>query len=74
MMTMKTISYAAETAGWPLKPYAFERRALRANDVVMEILYCGVCHSDLHMAGNDWGSNVYRNHAPERTAAASTNP
>lgn len=53
--------------------YAFKRRALRADDVAMKILCCGVCHLDLHMAGNDWGS-VYRNHAPERTAAVSTNP
>ncbi|MDR3300503.1 MAG: NAD(P)-dependent alcohol dehydrogenase [Candidatus Accumulibacter sp.] len=56
---MKTIGYAAAQAGALLKPYAFERRALRANDVAMEILYCGVCHSDLHMARNDWGNSVY---------------
>ena len=58
-MNMKTIGYAAESAGAPLTPYTFVRRALRANDVAMEILYCGVCHSDLHMARNDWGASVY---------------
>lgn len=56
---MKTIGYAAESAGAPLAPYTFERRVLRANDVAMEILYCGVCHSDLHMARNDWGGSMY---------------
>ena len=52
---MKTIGYAAQRAGEDLAPWTFERRAPRANDVVMEILYCGICHSDLHMARNDWG-------------------
>jgi uncharacterized zinc-type alcohol dehydrogenase-like protein len=56
---MKTMGYAAAAAGVALKPYEFERRALRANDVAMEILYCGVCHSDLHMVRNDWGNSVY---------------
>jgi len=56
---MKTTGYAAESVGAALTPYSFERRALRANDVAMEILFCGVCHSDLHMARNDWGMAVY---------------
>lgn len=56
---MKTIGYAAQTAESPLAPFTFERRALRANDVAMEILYCGVCHSDLHWAHNDWGWTVF---------------
>lgn len=56
---MKTIGYAAESATTKLAPFHFERRALRANDVAMEILYCGVCHSDLHAARNDWGNTVY---------------
>lgn len=56
---MKTIGYAAGSAGATLAPYAFERRALRANDVAMEILYCGVCHSDLHQVRNDWGGSLY---------------
>lgn len=56
---MKTIGYAAQNASTPLAPFKFERRALRANDVEMEILYCGVCHSDLHMARNDWGWSDY---------------
>lgn len=56
---MKTIGYAAHSAESPLAPMSFERRALRENDVAIEILYCGVCHSDLHMARNDWASTVY---------------
>ena len=56
---MKTIGYAAENTGAHLASFPFERRALRGNDVAMEILYCGVCHSDLHMARNDWGWTQY---------------
>ncbi len=56
---MKTYGYAAFDTTSPLAPYAFERRSLRGNDVAMEILYCGVCHSDLHTARNDWGWSYY---------------
>ncbi|MBD9368438.1 NAD(P)-dependent alcohol dehydrogenase [Xanthomonas sp. XNM01] len=56
---MLTLGYAAHSHDTPLAPYTFERRAPRANDVVMEILYCGVCHSDLHTARNDWGWSYY---------------
>ena len=51
--------YAAADANSPLVPYAFTRRALRANDVRIDIRYCGVCHSDLHQARNDWRNTVY---------------
>ena len=56
---MKTVGYAAHSSDTPLAPYHFERRELRDNDVAMEILYCGVCHSDLHVARNDWGWSSY---------------
>lgn len=56
---MKTTGFACEAVGAPLAPFTFERRAPRPNDVAMEILYCGVCHSDLHMARNDWGLTTY---------------
>lgn len=56
---MKTLGYAAQSASSPLAPYEIERRALRRNDVAIEILYCGVCHSDLHTARNDWGGTTY---------------
>ena len=52
---MKTIGYAAKAVNTPLVPHEFDQRELRANDVAMEVLYCGVCHSDLHMARDDWG-------------------
>lgn len=56
---MKTTAYAAVSATSELAPYYFNRRSLRDNDVAMEILYCGVCHSDLHVARNDWGGSKY---------------
>lgn len=56
---MKTTGYAAMEKGADLKPYDFNRRDLRANDVAIEILYCGICHSDLHQVNNDWGFSQY---------------
>ncbi|MET0443522.1 MAG: NAD(P)-dependent alcohol dehydrogenase [Pseudorhodoplanes sp.] len=56
---MKTYAFAATDAGEPLEPFSFDRRDLRGNDVAIDILYCGVCHTDLHMARNDWGFSVY---------------
>ena len=56
---MKTFGYAAHSPDSPLVPYSFERRDLRENDVAMEVLYCGVCHSDLHMVQNDWDWTIY---------------
>ncbi|WP_319804733.1 NAD(P)-dependent alcohol dehydrogenase [Entomomonas sp. E2T0] len=56
-MTMKVLGYAAQTAKSPLAPYNFERREPRSDDVVIEILYCGVCHSDLHHVNEDWTTN-----------------
>ena len=57
-MTQAT-GYAAPAADAPLAPYHFERRALRAGDVAIDILYCGVCHSDLHTARNEWHNSRY---------------
>jgi uncharacterized zinc-type alcohol dehydrogenase-like protein len=56
---MKTIGYAAQSAEAPLAPFEFTRRDLRPDDVALDILYCGVCHSDLHTARNDWGNSAY---------------
>ena len=58
-MTMKAIGYAATSPKDDLTPYRFERRDPRPDDVVIEILYCGVCHSDLHTSRNDWGWTTY---------------
>jgi uncharacterized zinc-type alcohol dehydrogenase-like protein len=52
-------AYAAQSAETPLAAYSFERRALRPNDVRIEILYCGVCHSDLHTVRSEWPGTVY---------------
>ncbi|RWU21622.1 hydroxyacid dehydrogenase [Pseudomonas alkylphenolica] len=53
------IGYAAQSATAPLAPMSFQRRSLRPDDVAIEILYCGVCHSDIHQARNEWGIAVY---------------
>jgi len=57
MITAK--AYAAMSAETPLVPYQFNRRDLRPDDVQVDILYCGVCHSDLHQARNEWGGSAY---------------
>ncbi len=54
-----TRAYAAQAPDTRLAPFQIERRALRPGDVQLEILYCGVCHSDIHMARNEWGSTIY---------------
>jgi len=54
-----TKAYAALNSKTALVPFQFERRDLRPDDVQIEILYCGVCHSDLHQARNEWGGARY---------------
>ncbi len=57
---MNTIkAFAAQTSETPLTPWNIERRSLRRHDVQIEILYCGVCHSDLHTVRNEWGNTIY---------------
>ena len=56
---MNILGYAAESADSALAPFRFERRDLRPDDVAIKILYCGVCHSDLHQARNDWNNSTY---------------
>ncbi len=51
--------YAATDASKPLTPFTFERREPRDNDVVIDIKYCGVCHSDIHQARNEWGNSAF---------------
>jgi uncharacterized zinc-type alcohol dehydrogenase-like protein len=58
-MTLNVLGYAAQSATAALAPHQFKRRNPRNDDVVIDILYCGVCHSDLHNVRNDWGSAVY---------------
>ena len=56
---IKTFGYAAQHATAPLDAFAFERREPGPGDVQIEILYCGVCHSDLHTVRNEWKNTVY---------------
>jgi alcohol dehydrogenase (NADP+) len=51
--------YAARSPTSPLRRFDFERRNLRPKDVLIEIVYCGICHSDLHVVRNDWGRSIY---------------
>ena len=61
-MTIKVNGYAAASSTDSLEPYAFERRDPRAQDVVIDILYCGVCHSDIHSVRNEWHSMMSDNY------------
>ncbi len=56
---IKTKAYAAHSADAPLAPYTFERREPKADDVLIEIAYCGICHSDIHTARSEWGPVTY---------------
>jgi alcohol dehydrogenase (NADP+) len=54
-----TKGYAAMTAKAPLQPFAFERRDVGPHDVLITITHCGICHSDIHQAGNEWGGSLF---------------
>ena len=54
-----TKAYAAKSATTPIEPWSLERREPKPHDVQIDILYCGVCHSDLHTARNEWGGTIY---------------
>lgn len=56
---LKSMGYGATSASEPLSLLNFERRVPGPKDVQIEILYCGVCHSDLHTARNEWHNTVY---------------
>ena len=56
---IKTKGYATGGAKEPLKPFEFERRDVGARDVLIEIQYCGVCHSDIHQARGEWGGEIF---------------
>jgi uncharacterized zinc-type alcohol dehydrogenase-like protein len=59
MTTTKARSYAAQSATAALAPLTIDRRQPGDTDVEIDILYCGVCHSDLHTARNEWHNTVY---------------
>ena len=52
-------AYAVQSATTPLAPFNFERRDVGPTDVQIDILYCGVCHSDIHQVRNEWGGSIY---------------
>jgi alcohol dehydrogenase (NADP+) len=54
-----TYGYAASNATTPLAPFEFQRRDLREHDVRIDVQFCGVCHSDLHQARNEWRNTMY---------------
>jgi uncharacterized zinc-type alcohol dehydrogenase-like protein len=51
--------YAAASVKAPLAPFTFERREPREHDVVIDIKYCGICHSDIHQARDEWGGSIF---------------
>lgn len=55
----KNTAYAAYDSKTPLTPFKFDRREPTETDVQIEILYCGVCHSDIHQVRNEWGGSSY---------------
>ena len=56
---MRVTAYAAPAAGQPLAPTIIERRAVGPNDVLIEIQYAGICHSDIHTVNGDWGPQPF---------------
>jgi len=56
---MSTKAYATKDAGSPLAPFSIDRREPGPKDVVVEILYCGICHTDVHQTKNEWGQSTY---------------
>lgn len=56
---LKATGYAAREAGGKLSTFQFERRELKDDDVLINVKYCGICHSDIHQVNNDWGGATY---------------
>jgi alcohol dehydrogenase (NADP+) len=55
----RTLGYAATGPTSPIEPFQFDRRAPGPRDVVIDIGYCGVCHSDIHQARDEWGGSIF---------------
>ena len=55
----KTRAYAASSTRSPLAPFEIERREPGERDVVIEIAYCGICHSDIHQVRDEWGGSMF---------------
>jgi len=56
---LKTKAYAANAAKALLQPHSFERRDPRERDVLIDIKYCGICHSDIHQVRDEWGGSIF---------------
>ncbi|MBC7467234.1 MAG: NAD(P)-dependent alcohol dehydrogenase [Bdellovibrio sp.] len=56
---MQAKGIAAFSAKQPLAPYSFERRDPKEHDVVIDIQFCGICHSDIHQARDEWGGSMF---------------
>jgi D-arabinose 1-dehydrogenase-like Zn-dependent alcohol dehydrogenase len=56
---LKTSAYAAILAKAPLTPYTMERREPGPHEVLIDILYCGICHSDIHQARDEWSGSLF---------------
>jgi uncharacterized zinc-type alcohol dehydrogenase-like protein len=56
---IQTKAYAAQTKETDLAPWTFERREVGPHDVQFDILFCGVCHSDLHQIKDEWGGSIF---------------
>jgi len=56
---IETKGYAAAKAKAPLTPFSFQRRDAKEHDVVIDIKYCGICHSDIHQARDEWGGSKF---------------
>lgn len=56
---MKSRGLVVKNAKSPLEPFEFERRELRPNDVALDIVYAGICHSDIHQAREEWGTAMF---------------
>ena len=56
---LPTKGYAAQQAGAAIEPFAFDRRGVGLKDILVHIHYCGVCHSDIHQARDEWGGSIF---------------
>ena len=56
---IETKGFAAQSATSPLAPFRFSRREVGDHDLLLEIAYCGICHSDIHQVRDEWGGSLY---------------
>jgi len=70
VMLVTAKAYSAKSQTSPLAPFAIQRRDVGPYDVQIEILYCGVCHSDLHQVRNEWHNTIYPSTSPNKTTDA----